>query len=89
MRCPYCNNEMFYNVIGNSYECLNCKLSLSDLVDRPITTNVLQVPHYEIHCLICGELVKKVYEIKSELQQIEVCEKCKKAIMKMREKVEE
>ena len=88
MKCPNCNNEMLYNAIKNNYECLNCNLSLDDLVYRTTITADLQIPHFEIRCLICGELVKKVYGI-NELQLIEICDKCKKAIMKMREIVEE
>ena len=82
MKCPNCNNEMLYNTFKNSYECLNCKLGY-----KTTTTAFLQVPHYEIYCLICGELVKKVYEI-NERHLIEVCDKCKKAVMKMREKID-
>jgi len=89
-KCIYCGKELTTgDARWMSGTCNECHTKYFG----PITTvygitNVLISPHIIIHCLICGEEAKRLYNLRSETQTIDICDKCKKAVMKMREKTD-
>lgn len=90
-RCLVCKKELE----NNDEICDECKeeLNIADscvanVSDKYKITHHTIEPHIRISCLICGEEVERIYNLVSETQTIAICDKCKKAVMKMREKTD-
>ena len=87
-RCFVCEKEL-----ENGDElCDECKekvdnICVANIPDKYRITHIIE-PSIIIPCLICGKEAKRLYNITSETQTIDICDKCKKAVMKMREKTD-
>ena len=56
-----------------------------ELENNEYSINTVMEPSIIVRCLICGEETQRLYTVISETQAIDICDKCKQAIMRMRE----
>lgn len=88
--CIKCGKEMEYERFQCPIMCDECEKELwnklkigNATVDTTYVTSKLEI---SIPCLICNELIKLAdYESRDS---VKVCDKCKQAVMKMRETIE-
>ena len=89
--CIKCGKEMEYEGFQSPVMCDECEKKFWDklkignaTVDTVYTTSKLKLA---IPCLICNELIELAdYESRDS---VKVCDKCKQAVMKMREQYED
>lgn len=88
-RCFVCKKELENSdeICDECKEKLNTSICVANVPDE-YRINTIVKPNFIIRCLICGEETKRLYTLISETQTIDICDKCKKAVMKMREEQE-
>lgn len=87
-KCFVCEKEL-ENGDGICDECKEKleNICVANVPDKYKINHIIE-PHIIIRCLICGEETKRLHRIMSETQTIDICDKCKKAVMKMREETD-
>lgn len=82
MKCIRCGQEMV-NILGGNYQCPACGQTINDLVYRGATLTMPLRPksaQIATHCVICGKEVVLDMTAPTIVDQIKVCDDCKKAI---------
>lgn len=89
-KCVDCGKEIEYTGFccpTKCYECVNKSLASQPIEDWKYVSAKFSV---SVPCIICGELVELTdYEEKCCRDIYKVCDKCKQAVMKIREQYED
>ena len=83
--CVKCGKEIEYEGFFCPVRCLECDNKQSEVSSEfNIRAYIDSMIKVSVPCLICGEMIKEC-----ERFEVKVCDKCKQAVITMREQIEE